>query len=54
VYYRLLRRLDLPVDSLAPGSYRLFALVSTARQDIAPQHVLPALPVEQSVGIVLP
>ena len=54
VYYRLLRRFDLPVDSLAPGSYRLFALVSTARQDIAPQHVLPALPVEQSVGIVLP
>jgi hypothetical protein len=54
VYYRLLRRFDLPVDSLAPGSYRLFALVSTARQDIAPQHVLPALPIEQSVGIHLP
>jgi hypothetical protein len=54
VYYRLLRRFDLPVDSIAPGSYRLFALVSTARQDIAPQHVLPALPVEQSVGILLP
>jgi len=54
VYYRLLRRFDLPVDSLAPGSYRLFALVSTARQDIAPQHVLPTAPVEQSVGILLP
>jgi hypothetical protein len=54
VYYRLLRRFDLPVDALAPGSYRLFALVSTARQDIAPQHVLPAASVEQSVEIHLP
>lgn len=54
VYYSLLRRFDLPVDAIAPGAYRLYALVSTARQDIAPQHILPAVPVEQSVEIRLP
>lgn len=54
VYYDLVRRFDLPVDSIPPGSYRLFALVSTARQDIASRYVLPAAPAERSVGIVLP
>jgi hypothetical protein len=53
VYYELLRRFDLPVDSVAPGTYRLFALISTERQDIAPQYVLPAAAVERHVEVVL-
>jgi len=51
VYYQLLRRFELPVDSVAPGTYHLHALVSTARQDIAPHHILPAAPVADSVGV---
>lgn len=54
VYYRLLRRFEFPRDDLPAGSYRLVALVSTARQDIAPQYVLPADPVERSVAVVVP
>lgn len=53
VYYQLLRRMELPVDSIAPGAYVLHAMVSTARQDIAPNHVLPAAPVADSVAVEL-
>jgi P pilus assembly chaperone PapD len=51
VYYHLLRRFDLPVDAVAPGTYTLHALVSTAREDIAPSYILPTAPVADSVGV---
>lgn len=53
VYYQLLRRFDLPVDGVPAGPYRLVALISTARQDIAAQHILPAAPVERAARVVL-
>jgi P pilus assembly chaperone PapD len=51
VYYALWRRFDLPLEGIAPGHYRLHALVSTARQDIAPHYILPAAPVADSVAV---
>lgn len=54
VYYSLLRRFDLPIAGLPRGSYRLWALISTARQDIAQQYILPAEPVERAAGVVIP
>lgn len=51
VYYQLLRRFELPVDAVPPGAYTLHALVSTAREDIAPSYILPAAPVADSVGV---
>jgi hypothetical protein len=51
VYYALWRRFDLPLDGIAPGRYRLHALISTARQDIAPHYILPAAPVADSVAV---
>jgi hypothetical protein len=54
VYYKVLRRFALPLDSLPPGRYRLRLLVSTERQDIAFQSVLPATPVERIVEVDVP
>jgi hypothetical protein len=51
VYYSLHRRYALPLDGVAPGAYRLRLDVSTAREDIAPEHVLPAAPVRAVVGV---
>lgn len=51
VYYTLLRRYALPLDGVAPGRYRLRVDVATAREDIPPEHVLPAAPVQTIVGL---
>jgi hypothetical protein len=54
VYYELLRRMELPLPSVPPGRYRLHALISTVRQDIASTYVLPAAPVADSVDVEIP
>jgi hypothetical protein len=51
VYYALHRRYVLPLDGVTPGVYRLRVDVSTAREDIAPEHVLPAAPVQRTIGV---
>ena len=51
VYYEQHRRFALPLDSVAPGSYELRLRVSTARQDIGEEHVLPADPIERALPV---
>ena len=51
VYTEQRRRFALPLDSVAPGAYRLRLLVSTARQDIGAEHVLPAEPIERVLEV---
>lgn len=53
VYYEQHRRLMLAVEGITPGTYQLHLLVSTAREDIGAEHVLPAAPVEAAVAIDL-
>jgi hypothetical protein len=51
VYYEQHRRFALPLDSVAPGSYELRLRVSTARQDIGEEHVLPADAIERVLPV---
>jgi hypothetical protein len=51
VYTEQHRRFALPLDSVAPGTYRLHLRVSTARQDIGAEHVLPADPIERVLEV---
>ncbi|HEX9727174.1 MAG TPA: hypothetical protein VGA37_01555 [Gemmatimonadales bacterium] len=51
VYYDLNRRFVLPVDSLPAGTYRVRLRLTTERDDIPMNNVLPAAPVERSVGV---
>jgi hypothetical protein len=51
VYYEQHRRFALPLDSVAPGAYQLHLLVSTAREDIGAEHVLPAEPIERTLPV---
>jgi hypothetical protein len=51
VYTEQHRRFALPLDSVAPGAYRLHLRVSTARQDIGAEHVLPADPIERVLEV---
>ena len=53
VYTAQERRLAFAVDTLLPGAYTLRLEVSTAREDIAAEHVLPAAPIVRSVGVEL-
>lgn len=53
VYYQQHRRFALPLEGVPPGAYRLRLLVSTARQDIGAEHVLPADPVERVLDLEL-
>ncbi len=53
VYVDQNRRFVFPLEGLPGGYYRLRLLVSTARQDIDPQYVLPAPPVERTVSITI-
>ncbi len=54
VYYDLFRRLDFPVQSLAPGRYVLHMNLSTTRQDIPETYVLKAETVGAVVELTVP
>jgi hypothetical protein len=53
VYFEQNRRFAVPIEDLVAGYYRLRVLVSTAREDIDAQYVLPAPPVERTVSITI-
>jgi P pilus assembly chaperone PapD len=49
VYYTLDPRLDIPVGTLPPGTYKVRVSVATDRTDLPPRVPLPAPPVRDSV-----
>ena len=52
--YRPLRRwFALPVEGLAPGDYTLRIVISTEREDLDPEDVIPAPAVEGSVRVTI-
>lgn len=51
VYQPVERRLDVALDSLPAGSYTVGLRVSTDRDDIDRQYILPAEPIERTVGV---
>jgi hypothetical protein len=51
VYRDLQRRLRHPLTERPAGEYRLHLQLTTDREDIAPQHVLPIEPVERVVNV---
>jgi P pilus assembly chaperone PapD len=53
-YYVMRPRLTAPIDSLAPGSYRLRLAVSAVRPDLQPETVLPFRAVRDSVTVQIP
>jgi P pilus assembly chaperone PapD len=53
-YYVIRPRLTAPIDSLAPGSYRLRVAVSSVRPDLAPDAILPFRAVRDSVTVQIP
>jgi P pilus assembly chaperone PapD len=54
IYYEADPVFTLPVGGLAPGSYRLQVEVGTDRTDIAPELILQAPLVQDSLGVILP
>ncbi|PYP53470.1 MAG: hypothetical protein DMD45_01300 [Gemmatimonadetes bacterium] len=54
VYYAMEPRWALPIGALAPGRYRLRLDLSTGREDLAPELVLPSPPVRDSVEVRVP
>jgi len=54
VYHVLDPRLDVPVDSLPPGRYKVRVEVTTTRADLPPGIPLPAPPVRDSVEVTVP
>ena len=54
VYYTMEPRWALPIGALAPGRYRLRFDLSTGREDLAPELVLPSPPVRDSVEVRVP
>ncbi len=54
VYYAMEPRWALPIRALAPGRYRLRLDLSTGRDDLAPELVLPSPPVRDSVEVRVP
>jgi P pilus assembly chaperone PapD len=53
VYYPIRRRFVFPLDSLAPGDYRVRVRFETTRPDLPEDRVLPAPPVTDSVAITV-
>jgi hypothetical protein len=53
-YYVIKPRLTTPIDSLAPGSYRLRVAVSSVRPDLTPDAILPFRAVRDSVTVQIP
>lgn len=54
VYRDLYRRLAFPVDRFEPGRYALDLRLSTERDDIPAESVLPALVVERTLDLIVP
>jgi len=54
VYYTMEPRYALLIGALAPGRYRLRLDLSTGRDDLAPELVLPSTPVRDSVEVRVP
>jgi len=54
VYYTMEPRYALLIGALAPGRYRLRLDLSTGRDDLAPELVLPSPPVRDSVEVRVP
>lgn len=54
IYYVLEPRFTTPIDSLKPGRYRLRLAVSSGRQDIPPESILPFRAVRDSVTVQIP
>ncbi len=54
VYYTMEPRYALPISALPPGRYRLRFELSTEREDLAPEVVLPSPTVRDSVEVVVP
>jgi hypothetical protein len=54
VYYTMEPRYALPIGALAPGRYRLRFELTTERDDLAPELVLPSPPVRDSVEVRVP
>ena len=53
VYYTLDPRVDVPVGTLPPGTYKVRVDVATDRTDLPPKSALPAPPVRDSVEVVI-
>jgi hypothetical protein len=54
VYYALEPRFTMPVAGLPPGSYELSVEAVSSRPDLPADMLLPTVPVQQSVPVVLP
>ena len=51
VYYGLRRRFAFPLAAIEPGSYSVRFTLDTDRDDLDPEHVLPAEAITRTVGI---
>ena len=54
VYHTMEPRFALPIGALPPGHYRLRLELSTDREDLAPELILPSPTVRDSVEVVVP
>lgn len=54
VYYTMEPRYALPIGALPPGRYRLRFELSTEREDLAPEVILPSPTVRDSVAVLVP
>lgn len=54
VYYTMVPRYALPLGALQPGHYRLKLELSTDREDLAPDVLLPSPSVRDSVEVRIP
>ncbi len=53
VYHEMSPRRVLPLDEVAPGSYRLIVELTSERSDLPPDVVLPIVPVADTVAVQL-
>jgi P pilus assembly chaperone PapD len=54
IYYVMEPRYTAPIDSLKPGRYRVRVVVTSGRQDIPPESILPFRAVRDSVTVQIP
>jgi hypothetical protein len=53
VYREQHRRFVFPLEGVEPGFYQMQVRLSTEREDIDAEHVLPAAPVERTVSLTI-